>query len=289
MRILLIHKTKRGGVAVHVRYLKEYLEKKGHEVAEITRNEDLKLTSFAKSYSKLKELYRKWSSEYDVIHAHDWSIAYPGVKSGIKNLIATFHGLPTSPIAKYFEDYSVKELGRRAVVISPYMLKYYPEAQYIPPAVDPDVFRRMEGFVVENRVGIAQSYNSSKIIKIAKKVGFKIEIVRNIPNRDMPKFYSRNRIFISVPPRTTGVNMVWLEAMSCGVPYIIGTNHGIGEILPIYKINNFKELEILLRKIKAEELLPLKGSREWVIQNGFTWENHVNKLIQVYKRILESI
>ncbi|BBL45437.1 glycosyl transferase group 1 [Nanobdella aerobiophila] len=287
MRVLFVEKAKIGGVNIHIEYVKKELEKRGTEVDVITRNEDLKLPSFISSYRKLKELYEKWSKEYDIIHAHDWSIAYPAVKANIKNLIVTLHGSPANPLAKYFEDHIVKKLGKRVVVISPKMLKKYPETTYIPNGVDLDLFKRYENIERENYLaGIFQKYNSDKIIKILRKL--KINYIQSgaYPYEELPKLYNQISIFISLPPKYAGFNMVWLEATACEVPYIIGSNYGIGEILPIYKVNNFEELEIILNKIKNEELPELRGLREWIVKNNLTWTAHAEKLIKLYSSII---
>lgn len=290
MDVLLVHKTKIGGVAVHVKYLKKYLERKGFEVKEITRNEDLKMDSLVKSYQRMKDLFKRWEKDYDVIHAHDWSIALPAVRAGIKNLVVTLHGLPTNFVAKYFNDYIVKKLKNRVIVVSPYMLKRYPYATYIPNGVDLEVFKKYNIGNRTNRnvmiLGVAQEYNKSKIIAIAKKIGFSIKIAKGIKNEEMPMFYNQLDIFVSIPPKTTGFNLVWLEAMACEVPYIIGTNDGIGELLPIYKIKTFKDLEMLLRSIKEKKIPPLRLTREWIKANKFTWDTHVEKLIELYKEIV---
>lgn len=55
--------------------------------------------------------------------------------------------------------------------------------------------------------------------------------------------------------------------MACKVPYIIGTNAGIGEILPVDKISTFEQLKEYLEKIKNDELEPLKNTRKCIIKN----------------------
>jgi len=118
MKILMVHKTHKGGVAVHVKEIIKELQKRGIEVKEITRNENLKLTSFLNSYFKMKSYFKKWDKEYDIIHTHDWSITYPAIKANIKNLVATFHGFPTSILATIFQNYCINKLNENAIVVS---------------------------------------------------------------------------------------------------------------------------------------------------------------------------
>lgn len=287
MRILMVHKTYKGGVAIHVREISKELRKKGFEIKEITRNEDLKLKDFITSYFKLEKLFKEWGKNYDVIHTHDWSITYPALRAKVKNLVSTFHAFPTNLFATYFENYCIKELGERAIVVSPKMKRHYPSSTYIPNGVNLDFFRKSSKIKREkNLLGIAQEYNRKKIRNIAKETNFEIlETGGNLPFYELPKFYSKIEVFVSIPYKQTGFNMVWLEAMACEVPYIIGTKAGIGEVLPIYKVSNFDELKETLFKIKEGEIKPLKNQREWIIKNGFTWKNHVNKLVKLYEEV----
>jgi len=283
----MIHKTHKGGVGIHVKEISENLRKRGIEVTEITRNEDLRMYSFLDSYFKMKYLFSKWSKEYDIIHTHDWSITYPAIKANVKNLVATFHAFPTNPIASIFQNYCIKKLKNRAITISPKMKRVYKFSTYIPNGVNLQIFRKFRSIKRrENLVGLAQKYNLEKIIKVLKSLKFPYNYTEGkLKYEDLGKFYSTIEIFISIPYQQAGFNMVWLEAMACEVPYIIGTNAGIGEILPIYKVNSVEKLKEILKKIKDRKLEPLKNQRKWIIENKLTWEEHVNKLIEVYELI----
>jgi len=144
MKVLIVHKTYKGGVGVHVKEISNELRKKGIQVDEVTRNEDLKFTSFFTSYFKLRDLYKKWSKEYDIIHTHDWSITYPATKSNINNLVATFHAFPTNLVASYFQNFCISNLNERAIVVSPSMKRKYRRATYIPNGVNLNLFRPIE-------------------------------------------------------------------------------------------------------------------------------------------------
>jgi len=151
---------------------------------------------------------------------------------------------------------------------------------------------------VEWIIKVAKKFENSIIFKIAgvgprliplKKLTQKleaknVEFVGFIPEKDLPEFYNSLDIFI-FPSLYEGFGVPLLEAIACEVPYIIGTNAGIGEILPIYKINSFKQLEEILKKIKERKLEPLKNQRRWIIENRLTWKENVNKLIEVYKSV----
>jgi len=283
----MFHKKREGGVSIHVKEVSRELKKMGFRVDEITRNEDLRLTSFFTSYHRMKLLFKKLSRKYDVIHCHDWSIAYPALKASIKNLVATFHAFPTNPVAKIFEDYCINQLSFRAIVISPRMKRIYNNATLIPNGVNLSIFRKLESIRrVKNLVGLAQKYNLRKIISVLKKKHFDFVFTDNkLKYEDLGKFYSRIEIFISVPYEAAGFNMVWLEAMACEVPYIIGTKAGIGEMLPIIKISGIRELPDLLNRIREGKITPLKDQRKWILMNNLTWKNHAKKLVKLYEEI----
>lgn len=284
MKVLLVHKTKVGGVSVHVREVKRQLARSGVRVNEVTRVEGLSAKSFLESYGKMKRFFSEHGPEYDVVHAHDWSIAYPALRAGLKNLVATFHGFPTHPIARAFEDYCIKRLGKRAVVISPTMKRRYPDATYIPNGVDLKLFKP-SGRRTPGLVGVAQKYNVAEIEKAVTAAGMRLIRAEGVSYEKMPAFFSKIETFVSIPPSITGFNLVWLEAMACEVPYIIGTDAGIGEVLPIHKIDGLESLGSTLQKIRNGELKPLRNQRRWIEKNGFTWQSHARQLVRLYRKI----
>jgi glycosyltransferase involved in cell wall biosynthesis len=285
MKVLMVHKTYKGGVAVYVKEVSRELRRNGLIVEEITRNEDLKIRSFQKSYFKMKSLFKKWSKEYDVIHTHDWSITYPAIKANAKNLIATFHAFPTNPVAKFFQNYCIKKLSNRAIVVSPKMKESYRNSTFISNGVNLKIFKKCENIKRNsNLAGLAQSYNLEKIVDVLKKEKLNFVYTKgNWKYEDLGKFYSKIGIFISIPYKQAGFNLVWLEAMACKVPFIIGNNDGIGEKLPIIKVSDFIELKNILNRILNGEVSPLKNSRDWIIDNGYLWSKNAENLINIYE------
>lgn len=75
----------------------------------------------------------------------------------------------------------------------------------------------------------------------------------SIPFDKMNKdFYNKCKIFISLPPKTAGFNVCWIEAMAAGVPIIIGNDEGIGCKLHFTKIKEKKDL-LNLKNIKEKD------------------------------------
>ncbi|MCS7123070.1 MAG: glycosyltransferase, partial [Candidatus Aenigmarchaeota archaeon] len=113
-----------------------------------------------------------------------------------------------------------------------------------------------------------------------------VELIGFVPEDKLPEFYNSLDILI-FPSLYEGFGIPLLEAMACEVPYVIGTSAGIGNVLPIYKINSFEELREIIAKIKNNELKPLKSLRKWIAKNKFTWKDSVNKLIKLYEEVMK--
>ena len=83
MKILFIVKERKktgfGGVETLMKNLSKELNKKGHTVDILSRQDDLKLNSVLQSVfplrKKVKEIMKK--ERYDIIYTQDWNIALP--------------------------------------------------------------------------------------------------------------------------------------------------------------------------------------------------------------------
>jgi glycosyltransferase involved in cell wall biosynthesis len=285
MRILIILKRWTGGVGVVVQNLKRELEKQNHYVKIISREDDLRVYSLLKSIlilrKKIKELMKK--ENYDIIYTQDWSIAFPlffPYPLFRKKHFCCFHGIEPSILGRLFQNLIGKIMHRNLIVVGDVLKAKFPKANLIYNGVDLNLFRpNKKKKRIKNSVGFANwptdEYNFTKIMLAVKKAGKKLIIAKNIPYEKMPEFYNKIETFISLPPRYTGFNLVWFEAMATGVPKIIGNRYGIGKKLPIDKIENFPCLEDAILNAKK------RNYRKWLINNKFTWEAHVNKLLNV--------
>ncbi len=75
----MICRTKEDEVGQFMPGLKKELEKEGHFVDLIFRNEDLHMSTLSSSMEGLKEFTNNEDkkNKYDLIYTHDWSIAFP--------------------------------------------------------------------------------------------------------------------------------------------------------------------------------------------------------------------
>ena len=103
-----------------------------------------------------------------------------------------------------------------------------------------------------------------------------------IPDSKMNAFYNKCKVFINLATPDAGFNLSWLEAMSAGVPIIVGNNNGAGPILPFDKILNEKDME---KRIKEIIKNPKKiNYRKWIIDKGFTWDKKAKELIKFFEK-----
>lgn len=155
---------------------------------------------------------------------------------------------------------------------------------------------------IEWLIYLAKSFKNEIIVKIAGrgpqlqsllelKQRFKltnVEFLGFIDEEELPHFYNSIDIFV-YPSLYEGFGIPLLEAMAAEVPYIIGTNAGIGELLPILKISNPEELVLVINDIRCKKINPLKNQREWIVKNGLTWVSHTSRLIDIYNKVWRKI
>ena len=102
----------------------------------------------------------------------------------------------------------------------------------------------------------------------------------------MNGFYNKCMVFVSLPTKA-GANNVWGESMSSGVPIVIGNNKGPGQILPLNKVFDG---ENKVEKIKQIIENPKKiNYRKWLMEEGFSWENKAQELIEFFEGNISNV
>lgn len=290
MKILIIIRKWEGGVGVSTKNVAREIEKKGNLVNIISREDDLKIYSLAKSIFKLRKKVRELMriSNYDIIYARDWSMAFPLIfpfPIFRKKLFSSFGGvwnLKKKGISGILQKFVGVYLGKRVISTGDTVKEYFPRATKIYNGVERDKFKPLIKIKrIPNSIGFANwktdYYKYSEIESAAKKIGKKLLVAEDIPNDKMPEFYNKIETFISLPHSSAGFNMVWLEAMACGVPKIIGSNSGIGNRLPIDKIENFESIEKAILNAKKKNYRKLLSKK-------FKWENSAKELIKLWNK-----
>ena len=284
MKILILFTKYKGGVGSVVKNIQKELEKKGHKVDAISRDDDLKM-SFWKSLPKLRKLVKKRAEKYDIIYTQDWSIAFPLLypfEIAREKHFCCFHGIQPGK-ARILQRKVGEKLGNKLIVVGDGLKKMFPKARLNYNGVDIKKFKPKKVKKIKNSVGFVNwqtsDYNFKKIKRAVEKTGKRFVIAEDIPLEKMPDFYSKLDIFISLPPFCTGFNMSWIEAMACGVKKIIGNNAGIGNKLPIEKIEAYKgNISESLTKVKGRDY------RKWVEKSNFTLDKYVENLLKIWKK-----
>ena len=172
-------------------------------------------------------------------------------------------------------------MGKRLVCYADSVKREFPRATKIYNGVDMEKFKPSVKIKrIPNSVGFANwktDYYKYKETKSAvEKAGKKFLVAENIPYEKMSDFYNKIETFISLPFYTAGFNMVWLEAMACGVPKVIGNDSGVGSVIPINKVDDFKDIEDAIKNAKG------KNYRKWLEKSKFTWERQTQDLIELW-------
>ncbi|MFW6130434.1 MAG: glycosyltransferase family 4 protein [Atribacterota bacterium] len=136
---------------------------------------------------------------------------------------------------------------------------------------------------------------SQEMLPFIKKYNKNINWIGHKPQRELYKYYSQGTIYIH-PSIQDGFGMVIPQSMSCGLPVITTTNTGGGDIIengkegfiiPIRNINALKE-KILYFYENPEECIRMGQAAKRKVQNGFTWDDYGERIIEEYKNILND-
>lgn len=299
MKVLILLKKKFGGVGTYVLNVKKILEKKGHKVTVIAREEDLGICSLLNSIFKIRKkvIQLEEKNRFDVIYTQDWSIAFPLLfpyPIYKHKHFCCFHGREVLFFSKVLQNIVGKIMNTKLITVGPLLKRKFQNSSLIYEGVDLEMFRPLEN--VERKyigwIDKAEVISKEDLHEISKK--WRIKVARGIPFERMNFFYNQCSIFISLPPPDAGFNLCWLEAMAAGVRKIIGNRYGIGEKLPITKVEEFgwekanSRKEKIMVLIKAIENAEEYDYRKWLMRHSeFTWKAHVEKLEKLWSEFME--
>lgn len=287
MKILIFLKKWPGGVGVVVKSIKKELNKKGHAVICFSREEDLHFSSSLKNLIGLRKKYLSIIKKEnpDIIYTQDWSMAFPLIfpRSLFKNKhFCCFHGNQLGK-TRFLQTIIGKIIGKRLIVVGDSLKKRFSKSIKVYNGVDLDKFinlnkkRNCLGWIKKD----TEILTKEEILNLAKKQKLKPRIVENFSisfDKMNEDFYNKCKIFISLPPKTAGFNLCWVEAMAAGVPIIIGNTEGIGWKIPIDKFKSKKDFFENIMKIKE------KNYRKIIEKSDLTWAVHVNKLLKLWNK-----
>jgi len=310
MKILIVLLRLSGGVGTANKEIANSLRKKGHEVEILSREDDLKIYSLFRSIFPLRKKIRRLMKErnYDIIYTQDYSMAIPMLfpyPIFWKKHFYCSIGIKNKGVPKFIQITIGRIMGSKTIVIFDHNKKRFPKAHVIYRGVNLERFKPLRkkreyfGFMNKfSEMGDSKIYekvakdfglklifagDSSEKIQYVKKIGGneRIHSFNKFSDKKMNKFYNKCKVFINLTTPDAGFNLSWLEAMSAGVPIVIGNNNGAGPMMPFDKILSLKNLEKDIKKIFKN---PKKiNYRKWLIDNRFTWDNSTDKLIKIFK------
>lgn len=286
MKILIFLLRWKGGVGTVVNSVKKELEKRGHEVICISREDDLRFFS-SKNVLRLRKKYIDVINKEspDVIYTQDWSMALPLVfpfRLYKQKHFCCFHGNQLGK-TNLLQKVIGLILGQKLIVVGDSLRGRFPASNKIYNGVDLNSFYDLKrkrdclGWVKKDTEVLTEKdiLLLSKSLKLKPLIAKDYEIPFEMMNE---KFYNRCKVFVSFPPKSAGFNLVWIEAMASGVPIVIGNNEGIGCKLKIYK---FSEKEDVLKNIEG---LHENNYREDSCFSYLTWEHNVPKLLNIWSK-----
>lgn len=294
MKILIVLLRLRGGVGRANTEIASALKKMGHEVKILSREDHLKKFSLIRGFFPLRRKIRQIvkNGGFDIVYTQDYSMALPllypykilrkkhfccfcGVKSGSHPELVQWHH-------KFLQRKVGKIMRRRLVVIGDQLKRIFPWAKLIYRGVNIKEFRPLK----RKRISLGwidkdiELISEKEIQFVCEKTGLKLFIARSIPPGKMNEFYNECKVFVDIP-RTAGFNLAWLEAMSAGVPIIIGNKKGAGSVMPFDKVlKSDNKVERMIEIINKPKKI---NYRDWIIKNNFTWEDKAKELVDFFE------
>lgn len=112
-----------------------------------------------------------------------------------------------------------------------------------------------------------------------------------VSDEDLPFYYNAADFFVLPSKSGEGLPLVALEAMACGVP-VIATNVGgtsevmkedYGKLVPPDSPNSLAEAIV---EFSHRELSTLKKDLRAVIEQNYSWDKNVEKLVEIYEELI---
>jgi len=302
----------------------------------------------------------KYGKNYDIIHVHSYiyfstiQTVFYKIFFGKKiPLVLHLHGILEDHVAqttnkiekllflfkKYFYDLTIGKImfkkadavfsvSREDLLISHDVfkvnLKNKHKAFYIPNAIDPNKFKRLNnrkrrfiGYInrlssysgIDLFLELIEKYNKSDKnqefliigkgpylpeVKKAMK-NYPIVFYEKVPHDEMINFYNMCSIIIVIS-RSEGLSTVLLEALSCEVPGIASNVGGNPELIKdgitgylFEKANVDQAINKLLYVKKNNEYDKLGKNGRKLVEDYYSWKKIVKQTIFVYKKLKKSL
>ena len=120
----------------------------------------------------------------------------------------------------------------------------------------------------------------------------RVEFMGNQPKEKIPAIL-KSVNFLVLPQKRGGFGLAVLEAMAAGKPPILANIPGVSEAIKdgynglLVPENDKFKLAMAIEALLSDEKLRLKLAKNArLFASQFTWENHVNKLLELYNKVL---
>lgn len=273
MKILIYMTRWDGGVGRVVSEIKPFFEREGHSLEIISREDDLKSYSTINSFKKIRQIVKK--KNYDILFTQDWSCALPLLT--FRNHYCFFHGHSVGK--EFFFQYIVGKLMGRNLITGDFLNKEIFNCHLISNGVNLEKFKSLGkkrsylGWINKK----TETLDKGDVIRLGKSLGLPVLIGEGfLPEEMNEKFYNKCKIFLSLPPKQAGCQLSYMEAMSSGIPKIIGNNNGEGFKYPFEKLESFRDIESAINNSKR------RNYRNFIVKENLTWENQANKLMELW-------
>lgn len=142
-------------------------------------------------------------------------------------------------------------------------------------------------------IGDGPDFDSLNTLTKSLKIQNKVKFIRNVPNNDLPGYYSSCDIFALPLEISYGIPIPVLEAMSCGLPIVISKHsENYSEIIDnsvLFVDNNPESFKTAFQKILSDQEFAdklLRKSLSFVREiNGDIMEK---KELELYKQLMKN-
>jgi glycosyltransferase involved in cell wall biosynthesis len=112
-----------------------------------------------------------------------------------------------------------------------------------------------------------------------------------VSDEDLPLYYNAADFFVLPSKSGEGLPLVVLEAMACGLPVVATKVGGVSEVMmedygKIVPPDNPDALAEAVLEFSHRELSALKNGLRAMIEQKFSWDKNVEKLVAIYKEFI---
>jgi glycosyltransferase involved in cell wall biosynthesis len=122
-------------------------------------------------------------------------------------------------------------------------------------------------------------------------IGNNFRLAGFVSDEGLPLYYNAADFFVLPSKSGEGLPLVVLEAMACGLPVVATNVGGISEIMTkdygkIVPPDNPAALAEAILEFSRRELSALKNGLREIIEQKYSWDKNVEKLVEIYEELI---